>query len=405
MKKVYFILFLVLISFSVSFGQTKETRTNYVRQKDMSSPEKTEETIQKMIAGHFNTVLVESPKILNSQGEVEYFGYSEKKDFEYFIGQAKNSGLYVEIWLYVARVHFTRPINGLHDSLKPEELDFREEEVIQKIDNWLSHLLENYHYYVDGVRMDYIRRYSAKKMLTIDSTLVPDESIMLGISNAVKTISNVCKSYDKYLTANLFSELPTKTSEEINRENEDYFHRIYVPFWFKSWYQQRSNTIYHLGSAYREVNKIDDIRLIPFFFKLGQNPVKWLYQGWVDKIYVMNHCHSSFYFERTIIYYKDMFNFTGVDIQKINMDIGYSVKIQDSKKIPTVFDHINTIRKHGLDGVSIFKLGADSLEDLDQDFITALTETGCDAEDGSEKFPPFFKEKADNAVRYELGIH
>ncbi|MFH1195180.1 MAG: hypothetical protein V1720_05680 [bacterium] len=333
-KNIFFtkvILFILILS-AVIFAQDTcdcEVRGAWVNPQGYYSQEKRDETLKNLLAANINTLVLTAPQINDN------YGWGDPDDFLAFVTAAKDSGLSVHPWIECMFRMSSDSVN-FADPLEQEA---------QK--QWVLDLLSAYGNFIDGVSLDYLRIPSWGNV-NINGQMEGINTTIAGMKEAIEL------NYpEKFLTASPFTLQPSYadfSSEEI-------------PDWFLTWFNNNPGNPYDVVSPYFDT--------VPNQMKFQQDAVSWITLGNVDAIMPMQYALSDSIWNAEADQYLE---FLGENRKKVYIGLGW---LEEEGHPEWGYDAAGIIRKIkygrslGYTGWIIYKLGADSVDDLP--LIEALT--------------------------------
>jgi hypothetical protein len=312
-----------------------EVRGTWLNPEAFNSPVKRQETLQKLLEAHLNTVFVAVPPINNN------YGWSDSLDFVQFISEVHSEGISVHIWV----ANLWRDGSGSVDFTNPIEQ--------QAQTQWILDLMDTYGTYVSGIHFDYIR-YNDWEPVNIGGK-------MDGITQTIESAYQALKSQfpDKFLTGTSFTLDPNYANynDSDSSNDED------IPLWFLDWFYANPGNWFDII--------YEDFDTVPLHMKYQQNPVGWTFSSIVDGVMPMQYSIVDSIWNNEIDHYE---SFLDTLKKKVYMGLGW---LEEEGQSDWGYDPAGIVRKikygrsHGYKGFVIFQLGADGIDDTP--LIDALT--------------------------------
>ncbi len=324
---------LLLFLMSPALAQC-ETRATWLEPSTFDTAERRAATLQELQDCHINVVFLPAPPIGGN------YGTSDPAAFQAFSDLLKDAGFKVHIW-----------VMNMHRLSWDGQVDFRDPAERDAQVQWALDLLAAYPR-VDGFHLDYIR---------YDDWADPDER-MDAVTQTVRQIHEAIQTHypGKLLSAAVFTDHP-------NWGPEGQF-----PQWFLDWCAAHPGNTFEDESGQRTA--------CPEFFKVQQDPITWLKEGYLDAICPMEYTSNDEAWEGDLHTWRDFCDFLGLDFStRIIMGIGW---LREEGIPDWDYDtrahvaHVKFGEAEGLDGYSIYTLGWPDAPVDDYELINALTTDG-----------------------------
>ncbi len=358
------LVFIISVSLYSSSNVKFETRATWLWGSSIDSNEKINRNIKKILKANLNTVFIMIPKTFYGHG------YGKEKLFASFLKLAYRNGISLHAWF----------ANGRRLGRK-NQINFSDKNEQQNQVLWVSHFLNRYSKYLDGIHLDHIR---IKKGVPVNSDAIK------GITDTISGIRKFMKKNypEKFLTTTIFSVSPVF----IRPYNTPFVWNQDVPSWHKDWIKHNPN------SWYRVKKRGQIIIGTPYFLIYQQDPIFWIKQGLVDAIISMQYTTLDKKWRDEFTQFHSFFKYAGIKDRHLLMGLGWVPKRNEKStrgyNAPGIVRKIKEGRRNSLKGFSIFILSNHGHDD--SQLIKALTIPS----ETNDFNPPFSKRAISLISRY-----
>jgi len=313
-----------------------------------------DQTIDKVMRAHFNTVFLRAPSIVSAHG-VNH-GTGNERDFRATLDALAKRGVSVHAWI----------TNKTRDG--GDQVDFTHAEERARQARWAVDVMSRYPK-LDGVHFDYIRytdwaNPDAKKIDAITETLRLTREMLRRHHPGSRLTAAVFPAKYSYLGG-------AWRGEKITWDGD-------VPAWFQRWYALHDGGPYAtdpltLHRAGRFAEYKPKHRYGPTFFHVQQDPPRWLALGVVDAVMPMQYSSEAATFETDVRCWSAMIR----PPRSVYMGLGWLTERGQPewrRDAPALVRHIAFARAHGVTGFSVFTLSVPKTDD--EPLIKALSGPG-----------------------------
>lgn len=316
-----------------------------------------DEVLTDVTEANLNTIFLLAPPTDNK----ENWGDADPDSFLYRIKRAKEEGLSVHAWIINRK-------RSYYDGI--DQVDFTDKDEIEAQADWVESVFQEYGNYIDGIHFDYIR-YSW------DGDSINEDGRMDSISKVIETsFKRIKDKYpQKYLTAAVFTTLPVYEESYVPLTKTPSWHSG-VPQWYRDWF------MHNRGNQYDPFTSNDGTKYIgvPSHIRFQQNPVEWIKkypdgESTISGIMPMQYTLNQDVWEDEVDQWKEFIDFTGGDIGKLYMGIGWLTEDGHNDwgyDEDGVVDKIRYGREKGLKGFVIYSFGHDDKKVDDSILVDAL---------------------------------